>query len=176
MSGNIEKLDKCLEKERFERKNDFMKALSEFLLKERFLLENNINERSLTHKLAEYLQKHFPDYNVDCEYNRMMEDEHYVKKTLGLPTDEKAKISDTTQKTVYPDIIIHKRGNNNDNLLVIEVKKSTNSNNKDFDFQKLRASTKELKYKLGLYLEFNKKGISNFELFKNGEKTEKENG
>ena len=34
------------------------------------LLMHNVNERSITHKLAEYLQKHLPEYNVDCEYNR----------------------------------------------------------------------------------------------------------
>lgn len=36
-----------------------------------FLLENEVNERTIAHKFAEYLQKQFPDWNVDCEYNRM---------------------------------------------------------------------------------------------------------
>ena len=36
------------------------------------LLDINVNERTITHKLAEYLQKHFPEFNVDCEYNRYL--------------------------------------------------------------------------------------------------------
>lgn len=149
---------------------DFTKALSEFICKEQFLLENDINERTLTHKLAEYLQKYFPDYNVDCEYNRMMQNEDYVKKTLKLPTEQTVEISDITQRTVYPDIIIHRRGNNNNNLLVIEVKKSANRNNKDFDSWKLEAFTTQLNYRLGLYLEFNENGISDFALYQKGKK------
>ncbi len=34
--------------------NDLFKAISEFLLKECFLLKHDINERSITHKLAEF--------------------------------------------------------------------------------------------------------------------------
>ncbi len=41
-----------------------------FLDEDRYLLENNINERSITHKLAEHLQTEFRDYHVDCEYNK----------------------------------------------------------------------------------------------------------
>jgi hypothetical protein len=45
--------------EDFERGDDLVKAISEFLSKECFLLKNNlnVNERSITHKLAEYIQK-----------------------------------------------------------------------------------------------------------------------
>ncbi len=35
-----------------------------------YLLDIMVNERTITHKLAEYLQEHIPEYNVDCEYNR----------------------------------------------------------------------------------------------------------
>ncbi|HQK46046.1 MAG TPA: hypothetical protein PLP52_03750, partial [Syntrophorhabdaceae bacterium] len=34
------------------------------------LIDKNANERSITHKLAEHLQKEFPYWHVDCEYNR----------------------------------------------------------------------------------------------------------
>ncbi len=186
MTSNFGKLDKCLEKSKFVRKSDFMKALSEFILKERFLLENDINERSLTHKLAEYLQKHFPDYNVDCEYNRMTKNEEQTKKILyGLLTkidektdfdikDIKPTMEDKKQTTVYPDITIHRRISDRNNMLVIEVKKTANvsKERKDFDFQKLTAFTKELKYRFGLYLEFDEKDVADngFAIFKNGKK------
>ncbi len=72
-----------------------------------FLLENGANERSVSHKFAECLQKQFPDWNVDCEYNRKGE------KTK--------KMCDGKRRRIYPDIIIHKRGKEK-NLLVIEMK------------------------------------------------------
>jgi len=42
--------------------------------KDRDLLDIDVNERTITHKLAEYLQNQFPSYDVDCEYNRYEKD------------------------------------------------------------------------------------------------------
>lgn len=44
------------------------------------LIFNNVSERAITHKLAEYLQKRFKGYNVDCEYNRNYERGRYEPK------------------------------------------------------------------------------------------------
>ena len=38
---------------------------------DRELLDVDANERSITHKLAEHLQREFPEWHVDCEYNRV---------------------------------------------------------------------------------------------------------
>lgn len=149
----------------FPRKSDFVKALSEFLLKEKFLLCKDLNERTLTHKLAEYLQKYFQDYHVDCEYNRMMLEEEYITKRLNLKI-ENVNTNDITQKTVFPDIIIHKRGNNLNNLVVIEVKKKENNHGKEFDLKKLKAFKKELNYKWAFYIEFNNQDISDIKEIK----------
>ncbi len=112
------------------------------------LLEINVNERTITHKLAEYLQQNFPEFNVDCEYNRF---EDLVKK-LELPKD-KINWDDIEAKTVFPDIIIHKRGIQENNLLVIEVKKSSNINSGDFDRMKLHTFRQEpYSYTYGLFL------------------------
>jgi hypothetical protein len=35
-----------------------------------YLLEKDISERAITHKLAEYLQQLFLEWNVDCEFNK----------------------------------------------------------------------------------------------------------
>jgi len=70
------------------------------------LIDKNANERSITHKLAEHLQKEFPYWHVDCEYNR------YGNETKKLLNSER----------VFPDIIIHHRGKD-ENLVVIEAKK-----------------------------------------------------
>jgi hypothetical protein len=91
-------------------------VLHEFLRESQDLLEVGINERTLTHKLAELLQLRFKRWHVDCEYNRLGD----AQKTL--PPAESTDTSDTQGRTIYPDIIIHKR-RTPENLLVIEVKK-----------------------------------------------------
>ena len=57
-----------------------------------------------------------------------------------------------SQGTVYPDVIIHQRGSEEHNLLVIEAKKSGNSG--DGDRQKVRAYMRHLGYEYGLFLRF----------------------
>ena len=101
------------------------KAIKNCLSIESKLLDLAVNERSVTHKVAEYLQKEFTNYDVDCEYNK---DGHDGKKILsGLDKCKKGPTTnDEDGRTVYPDIIIHKRDSST-NLVVIEAKKSTNS-------------------------------------------------
>ena len=145
-----------------ELKRRINKTIKIFYKNDSFLIENKVNERSITHKLAEYLQQEFPEYHVDCEYNRMrknqkMTDDGYVSKKLGL-SKKTTDSYDTEATTVYPDIIIHDRGNNATNLLVIEVKKCTNQNGEamDFDIKKIGAYIRELKYEHGLFLVLSK--------------------
>ena len=118
------------------------------------LFEKDLNERTITHKLAIYLQEEFQELNVDCEYNRF---EDLVKR-LELPKD-KINWDDTEAKTVFPDIIIHKRGIQENNLLVIEVKKSSNINPGDFDRMKLHTFRQEpYSYTYGLFLKIDLDG------------------
>ena len=114
-----------------------------FLKNEKNLLEIDINERTLTSKFAQYLQKEFENYNVDCEYNRNIENIKRIKILEDKYKD--IKPNDIEAKTVFPDIIIHKRGNNENNLLVIEAKK--NNKNDEIDKEKLKAYKNELGYK-----------------------------
>ncbi len=51
--------------------------------KDAYLLKNNLNERSITHKLAEHYQYLFSKWDVDCEYNRNLGSE---KKIVIDPT------------------------------------------------------------------------------------------
>ncbi|MHA1749061.1 MAG: hypothetical protein ACTSYF_10535 [Promethearchaeota archaeon] len=108
------------------------------------MLENDVSERAITHKLAEYIQEQFPDWNVDCEYNR---DGHDPKRVNLINGPDK----------VYPDIIVHKRGPNGPNLMVVEVKKSndTRQNGEEHDRQKLNAYLQGLSYKVGVLVVFN---------------------
>jgi len=122
-------------------------ALRKLRNQDSFLIQANTNERAISHKLAEYLQVEFPMWKVDCEYNRHGEE----IKRLEVPSDN-INWDDTEAKTVFPDIIVHQRNNDDNNLLVIEIKKSSNAQSQ-FDKTKLIAFTKEpYRYKFGLFL------------------------
>jgi hypothetical protein len=114
------------------------RAKADFLAADTSLLEVNANERSMTHKFAEHLQRQFPDWNVDCEYNR----NGSIPKKLLPMTDLRVSPADEDGHTVFPDIIVHRRkettaSGQRPNLLVIEAKKSSNKD--DSDRQKLEA-------------------------------------
>ena len=147
------------------------KALREFFREDIDLLCRDANERSITHKIAEHLQRQFDDLNVDCEYNRHGDQ----TKTLnwGHETTRKDCLH---AKTIYLDIIVHRRGCDSSNALVIEVKKS-NGGDPSRDREKLSAFTKphpkgEFGYKLGLFLEFDidNKVLKRAECFQRGKK------
>ena len=131
---------------------------------DRELLEINTNERSITHKLAEYLQREFPSWHVDCEYNRLGRDTKKLAVNVGKPSPH-----DTEAKTVFPDIIVHRRKTDN-NLLIMEVKKAGNQD-KTWDIEKLKLFTQvpEYQYQYGLFLELEQNGHSKLELYRNGE-------
>jgi hypothetical protein len=147
-------------------------ALETLRRNDSFLLEANTNERTISHKLAEYLQKEFLELSVDCEYNRH---ESHEKKA-NLPKDG-ISWDDIEAKTVFPDILVHKRDTDDSNLLIIEIKKSSNKTNRQFDKNKLIAFTMEpFNYNFGLFLEINIAGSTDsFEWYKNGRKYENQN-
>ena len=122
-------------------------AYNTLLKHDRALLELDANERSLTHKLAEHLQDEFPDWNVDCEYNRKGT---LPKRLIGIK--ENVSIDDTCGKTVFPDVIVHHRGTT-DNLLVIEAKKSITIGGSE-DEEKLRAYKGEHEYRFAFAVVF----------------------
>jgi len=143
-------------------------ALNILSQKDSWLLRNNLSEQSISHKLAEYIQKLFPDYDVDCEYNGDIESPNDRKriyvlrddlKEIGLlkNEDENELEKEYTIRAVFPDIIIHKRGSNKNNLCIIEIKKSTSNVPVEYDYLKLRCYTSSdfdnnLKYQLGVFI------------------------
>lgn len=134
-------------------KNIIKEAVEKLKESHSFILDrnNDVAELAVSTKLASIIEPYFiNNYDVDAEWNRMR-DKHggYVPKRLQVPNDN----------LVQPDIIIHKRGSNDANLLVIEIKMTWKSQRKDFDFQKIEAYITELDYKNGLYLELGENGI-----------------
>lgn len=138
---------------------------------DKYLLSIDANERSITHRLALYLEQEFRDLNVDCEYNREGDDPKRYHEREIVDQINKAGINadDTEDKTAFPDIIVHKRGNNEDNLLVIEVKKYC-GNHTEIDGKdklKLEAFTVEnqFRYKYGIALQIPVNGKSTASLW-----------
>jgi hypothetical protein len=135
--------------------NKVVSALQEFYARETHLLEKDLGERTLTHRLAVHLEKQFAGWDVDCDYNRLGE------RTLRLPKATIVSTDDALGKSVYPDIIVHQREIPN-NLLAIEVRKASNHQPPEHDQHKLRALTDPhlwFAYWIGVYLVLGKKSV-----------------
>ena len=127
-----------------------------------FLLEKDVNERSISHKLAEYIQIQFPEWHVDCEYNKKMFDKKMLEGIKGCSEQKKTD-------RIFPDIIIHQR-NTNKNLLVIEIK--TNNQDDPCDIRKLELFTQKdgkYVYAWGLFIKFNRTNSPILIWYKDGE-------
>ena len=124
-----------------------VKALRVLFIKDECLLDNDVHEITISHKLAEYLQYQFSDMNVDCEYNRQIPPDN------GDPIKRRSD----TGNPVRPDIIVHKRGSNENNCLVIEIKAERDQTSKDTKKLKDYTNPKTLGYKFGLFLGIDRK-------------------
>lgn len=92
-------------------------------------------------------------YNLDFEYN---------KSVVGL------KVINARSKYIKPDLILHIRGTDAHNLMVIEFKKGRNTSDKDIE--KLRALTGDCcqyRYILGCAVVLNKQGPT-YQFVENG--------
>ncbi|MBU4360611.1 hypothetical protein KKA66_02045 [Patescibacteria group bacterium] len=136
-------------------KDILKQAKTHFKDNEQYLFSTEVNERSMTHKFAEYLQTIIGcSWNVDCEYNR------YGNKSKKIDEIKNIVGKNTTTyelkpKTVFPDIIIHKRGKNGKNLLVIEAKKDPTTKEKINDIDKLKKIQKQYNYTFAVFMKFN---------------------
>lgn len=124
------------------------RALQKLERQDHYLFVHDLNERTITHRLAMYLQEEFPEMDVDCEYNRV---DFEIKRLDFYPAN--TRTDDTDAKTVFPDIIVHKRGAKGPNLLVIEAKKTTNRSGDDLEKLKAFKSNPHLKYDYAIFLQ-----------------------
>jgi hypothetical protein len=123
-------------------------ALGDFYARETWLLEHDLGERTLTHRVAVYLEKQYEGWEVDCNYDRLGE------RTLRLPKGSIVSTDDRLGKSIFPDIVVHRRAIP-ENLLAIEVRKATNHQPPEHDQHKLRALTDPhlwFAYRIGVYL------------------------
>jgi hypothetical protein len=121
------------------------RALQLLFANDAFLLEANVKERAIAAKLACYLALQFPEHDVDIEYNR-----HGLEpKRVNLP----AHCRGGGDKLILPDVVIHRRGNDQHNVLVIQVKKQTNPEPRDCDRAIIEAMIQDFEYAHGLLID-----------------------
>ncbi|CAN7687736.1 hypothetical protein LJR220_006621 [Bradyrhizobium sp. LjRoot220] len=144
--------------------NKVVAALSEFYAQETFLLEKDVGERALTHRLAVHFEKQFQGWQIDCDYDRLGE------RTLRLPHGSIISTDDHLGKSIYPDIVVHQRDIPN-NLLAVEVRKSTNHQPLEHDQHKLRALTDPhlwFAYWIGVFVTLGRKQVTMSEVYSGG--------
>jgi hypothetical protein len=108
------------------------------------LLRRNVSERTIAARLAVHLAPLFPRFDVDVEYNR-----HGLNpKGVTLPAD----CRDGRRGRIFPDVIVHRRGHDRSNLLVIELKKTTNRESRACDRAKIAAMKDQLRYRYGVLI------------------------
>jgi hypothetical protein len=105
-------------------------ALKQLTVLDRYLLTHDVNERAITHRLAVLLGNHFDGWDIDCEFDRIGKDPMPADDVDDQLTAHVARVvedplvRDTLGRTVFPDIIVHHRGTD-DNLLALEVRKAS---------------------------------------------------
>jgi hypothetical protein len=86
-------------------------ALQDFAKWDMELLHVKVQEETLSHRTAVYIEQRLGGWHIDCEYNRDL---------------THAKMSVDGLSRMRPDIIVHIR-NSPHNLLVVEIKKTCHS-------------------------------------------------
>ena len=85
--------------------NKVIAAVQEFYAQETFLLERDLGERTLTHRIAVYVERQFAGWQVDCNYDRLGE------RTLRLPRGSGSSTDYHPGKSVDSRIALPQRAN-----------------------------------------------------------------
>jgi hypothetical protein len=120
------------------------KLIQKLIENDKELIDNKM-EWATAHRLAVYLEKYYPDWNIDCEYNKMGP---YFKTKHNSQNQYKR-----------PDIVIHQRGKlgKGDNLLVIEIKMEAGNDDDEaklLDFTSAPNGDRQFQYQKGLKITF----------------------
>ncbi len=156
-------------------KQKIEKAIEKLKEKDMFLINNDLHEITIAHKLAEYLESEFKDWDVDIEYNKKIDIDMLKNTSKAIPNGfgNAGESGRKQQRRLRIDIIIHYRGKNDydSNLLAIELKKVGNRSRRNMDEDALKQLTDQngpYKYQFGLFIDMNKEAHINEKLFVNG--------
>ena len=116
-------------------------SLIETIKNNETLMVHDANEITISHAISSEMSKQFPNCDVDPEYNRFgaeqrtkiisMSRKRFLQyKAQGVVPSCKMTIDELYQNPekapVFPDIIVHIRTEEFNNLLIVEVKKENN--------------------------------------------------
>src|SRR5882757_2071836 len=141
-----------------------VKAIEEFYAREAVLFDKDLGERTLTHRLAVAIEKQFEGFEVDCDYNRLGE------RLLKLPHGTIVSTDDELGKSIFPDIVVHRRAVP-ENLLAVEVRKAINHQPVEHDHHKLRGLTDPhlwFAYRIGVFLILDRKQVKSSNVYLGG--------
>lgn len=123
-------------------------TLDQLYERDLILFENKVHERAIAFRFALYFNElikgtEFEELDLDFEYNKREKD---YKRTPSRPNGS------------YPDFILHKRGVQEHNTLVVEFKCVWSKTLWEDDFNKLidytsQSSESRYQYGLGLFIE-----------------------
>jgi hypothetical protein len=140
------------------------RAVHDLYAREARLFEQDLGERTLTHRFAVCLEHQFPGWNVDCDYNRLGDRRPRLQKASIVSTD------DELGKSIFPDVVVHRPGVP-DHLLAIEIRKQRNHQPLEHDLHKLRVLTDPhlwFAYQAGICLTLGRTGIAASEVYLGG--------
>ena len=123
----------------------------------------SVGERAVAHRTAVHLERvlqyhGYPNGDtpiaIDCEYNRHRGavKAHFIKEDLKRRVEAaQRKVHDDPKRegwyyfSVFPDIIVHERGVDGNNLMTVEMKRASNhvQVERDYDLLKLELFTKQ---------------------------------
>jgi hypothetical protein len=131
------------------------------------------SERSIAYRLAFYLESEMRNMGlvsdlgpvvIDCEYNRHVaevkslaeEAEKRIKKIVKAARRKELKADGDGYYvfSVAPDVLVHQRRTDDNNLLVVDIKKRSNPETDEYDGLKLELFTKSKKTNKGYGYKF----------------------
>lgn len=119
-------------------------SLQQLYEKDSYLIDMKASERAVVFRFGLYFAgllqgSTFAKYDIDCEFNR--------NQGLTKRLDE---------SVVIPDLLVHTRNSNKENILVIEFKGYWNSQSRKSDLEKIIRFTREDSeycYGLGIFID-----------------------
>jgi len=122
-------------------------ALKELIRRDKGLIHRKVREECINHRLACYLEQFLSEYKYGIEYSVDLEYNKNYNDPKRIPIDENKNI-----KAIRPDIIIHKRETNDNNLIAFEIKKNYTDRH---DLEKIRGLFRSpYNYKYGCLISY----------------------
>lgn len=160
------------------------KSIKLFYELDSYLIGNNhkVHEQAIAHRIAHYFENicslynpaFYKTYNFDVEYNKNFRDSKYIfSKCFQCDKKECSCTNYKEPKESRPDFLVHKRGSNEQNELIVEFKTgSPKKKDIEYDINKLKYFTCSLgvyKYSLGCFVSLGENRYK-IEIFEKGKK------